>query len=366
MTKKGIFDLYIDYLLTSVMQATATGLSQLTGGVISHDRVTRLLSNSEYGPQDLWKFVKATVRKVESAEEGIIAFDDTIIEKEYTDENEIVCWHFDHNKDRMIKGINLLTGLYYANGVSIPITYQIVQKTEKYIDEKDGKEKRKSSVSKNEMVRELSSQILKNQVKFKYFLTDSWFSANENMVFFKQEAKKDFIMAIKSNRKVALSLEDKKSRRYIPIDSINLENDSVVKVYLEGVSFPVLLGKKIFTNGDGSKGILHLMTSDLGLSFNELFSIYQKRWKIEEYHKSLKQNVAVGKSPAHTMQTQSNHIFASICAFSKMEELAVSKNTNHFALKKFVILTAQKQALQILEQLCQTANNFTFPKMAGA
>jgi hypothetical protein len=366
MARDNIFDLYIDYLLTSLGQVTATGLSYLTGGLISHDKITRLLSNSEYGPQDLWKFVKPTVRMIESETDGIIAFDDTIIEKEYTDENEIVCWHFDHSKQRNVKGINLLTGLYYTNGISIPITYQIVQKTEKYIDKKDGKEKRKSPVSKNEMMRNLSLQIMKNQIKFKYFLTDSWFSASDNMVFFKQEIGKDFIMAVKSNRTVALSVEDKKSKRYIPIDSIKLENDSTLQVYLEGVKFPVILGRKIFTNGDGSQGILYLMTSDLELSYNELFSNYQKRWKIEEYHKSLKQNAGVGKSPTQTMRTQSNHIFASICAFSKMEKLAVSKNTNQFALKKFVSLNAQRQAIKIFSEMCHRLKNFTFPKIATA
>jgi hypothetical protein len=39
-----IFDLYTDYLITSFSYTTATGLSGLVDNAISHDPVTRFLS----------------------------------------------------------------------------------------------------------------------------------------------------------------------------------------------------------------------------------------------------------------------------------------------------------------------------------
>jgi len=39
-----IMDLYTDYLLSSFGQVTATGLSDLLDGSLSHDKVTRTLS----------------------------------------------------------------------------------------------------------------------------------------------------------------------------------------------------------------------------------------------------------------------------------------------------------------------------------
>ena len=47
---------------------------------------------------------------------GVRIFDDTIEEKPYTDENEIVCWHWDHSQNRNIKGINFITALYQNAG----------------------------------------------------------------------------------------------------------------------------------------------------------------------------------------------------------------------------------------------------------
>ncbi|MCK5818164.1 MAG: hypothetical protein KAH18_02710 [Psychromonas sp.] len=38
---KQIFELYIDYLVTSLSDTTATGLSHLLDGEISHDQITR-------------------------------------------------------------------------------------------------------------------------------------------------------------------------------------------------------------------------------------------------------------------------------------------------------------------------------------
>ena len=67
------------------------------------------------------------VRKMER-EDGVVIFDDTIVDKPHTDENEIVSWHFDHTKNRSVKGINLLNCVYHAGEVSLPVSYEIVRK----------------------------------------------------------------------------------------------------------------------------------------------------------------------------------------------------------------------------------------------
>jgi hypothetical protein len=66
--------------------------------------------------------------------------DDSISEKPYTDENAIICWHYDHAHQRTVKGINFLTALYHSQGVSLPVGFALVAKTEHHIDKKDGKE----------------------------------------------------------------------------------------------------------------------------------------------------------------------------------------------------------------------------------
>ena len=56
--KKADLELYTDYLISTFGQASATGLSAMVDGDVSHDRVTRFLSEREYTSKDLWKQVQ--------------------------------------------------------------------------------------------------------------------------------------------------------------------------------------------------------------------------------------------------------------------------------------------------------------------
>jgi len=131
-----IAEIYSDYLIASFGLTTATGLSNLLDGQISHDKITRFLSSKLKTSKDLWQFVKPLVREIET-ESGSLILDDSIQEKPYTDENDIICWHFDHSKGTSVKGINFISCLYQARDVALPIGFELVSKTEHYIDPKD-------------------------------------------------------------------------------------------------------------------------------------------------------------------------------------------------------------------------------------
>jgi hypothetical protein len=350
MKQNQMLDLYSDYLLASFGATTATGLSELLAGDVSHDQVTRYLSGPRKTSADLWHIVKGFVRKVQS-ETGVLIIDDSIEEKPYTDENDIVCWHYDHSTDRHVKGINFVTSVYSSKGVSLPVGFQLIAKTETYTDTKTQKERRRSPVSKNEIARGLIERAVRNQLPFRFCLFDSWFASAENMRFIKHEQERDFICPIKTNRKVAVSLADKLQGHFHRVDTLASEEKATREVYLEGVEFPLLLVRQVFTNEDGSIGILYLVASDTTLSFDDITTSYQKRWHVECYHKSLKQNVSLAKSPTHTETTQTNHFFAALCGFIKLEMLKVDAKTNHFALKSKLYIKALHSAFDTLREL---------------
>ena len=233
----------------------------------------------------------------------------------------------------------------------MPIGFEIVRKTERYLDPKNGKEKRRSKRTKNEMYRDLMAQAVKNQIPFQYALNDIWFASAENMNFVKITLEKEFVMPLKGNRKVATSAEAKQNGRYQSLDTLELEPMKPVRVYLEGVEFALLLVKQVFTNEDGSTGILYLVTSDTTLEGNGITTIYQKRWNVEPDHKSLKQNASLEKSPTQTVTTQTNHFFAALCAYIKLELLKGATKLNHFALKSKLYLQAIQSAYAMLREL---------------
>ena len=342
--------MYSDYLISAFGQTTAPGLSALLNGEISHDSVQRFLAGERQTSVHLWQVVKSHVRKIESSE-GVVIVDDSIAEKPYTDENEIICWHCDHSQQRNVKGINFVTCLYHNSGVSLPVGFELIAKTEHYTDPKEGKEKRRSPKTKNEYYREMTHQALRNQIQFKYVLNDVWFSAADNMNFVQTSLRKDFIMPLKANRKVVVSLSAKQNGTYQRVDTLELEPMQPVTVYLENVPFALFLIKQIFTNEDGSTGTLYLVTSDTTLSGEEISTIYQKRWNVEPYHKSLKQKASLEKSPTQTVITQSNHFFAALCGYIKLELLKGTTKLNHFALKSKLYLQAIQSAYAMLPEL---------------
>lgn len=350
MTDNEILDLYSDYLISSFGQTTATGLSALLDGQISHDRIRRFLAGSVRTSSDLWQRVKPYVRALQR-EDGVLILDDSVAEKPYTDENDIICWHYDHCKDRMVKGINFLTALYHCQDVSFPVGITLIAKTEYYTDKKDGKQKRRSPVEKNVYFREMVQQAVRNQIAFRYVLNDVWFASAENMRFIKLTMEKEFVMPLKSNRKIALRSADKKQGRYVQVGSLELKPHTVREVYLEGVEFPLLLVKHVFVNEDGSTGVLYLVTSDTSLTWDDITTIYRKRWNVEPYHKSLKQNASLERSPTPTVTTQTNHFFAALVGYIKLERLKVKTKLNHVALKARLYTQALRSAFDTLQEL---------------
>jgi hypothetical protein len=345
-----LLEIYSDYLLSSFGQTTAAGLSNLLDGELSHDQVTRFLNRDDYDSKTLWKQVKKTVREVER-EDGVLVFDDTLQEKPYTDENELVCWHFDHTKGRSAKGINILNCLYHVGGLSLPVAFELVRKPHLYCDLTTRLVKRKSEETKNEMLRRMLTACRQNQLKYRYVLADSWFSAQENLSFVRHDLGKHFVVALKSNRTAALTLEDKKKGRVNRIDQLTWQEQKPIMAWLKGLDFPVLLSRQAFTNKDGSAGILYLACSDLDCDQTAIETIYQKRWKVEVFHKTLKSNTALAKSPTQRVRTQGNHVFLSVYAAFRLECLSIKHKLNHFALRAKLYLKANRIAFDELQTL---------------
>lgn len=345
--KHDLIELYSDYLLSSFGKATATGLSGLLDGAYSHDKFTRLLSTSQFSSHTLWSYVKPVVRQVEQPD-AVLIFDDTIQEKPYSKENALNTYHFDHTKHRTVKGINLLNAHYHAGDASIPVAYELIKKTIQYTDLKTKKVRRKAERTKNQMLRDMLKVCCQNNLLFRYVLADSWFSSNENMMFIHHSCDKHFLMAIKSNRKISLSLEDKYQGRSQRIDTVNFTEGKPVKGWMAGVDFPVLLFRQVFKNKDGSTGILYLVCSDLACDGETLKTIYQKRWKVEVFHKTLKSNASMAKSPAHTVRTQSNHLFLSIYSVFRLEVMSLKLKMNHFQLRAKIYMSALRASFEQL------------------
>ena len=218
-----------------------------------------MLSGRYYGSKSLWQEVKPLVRQHES-EEACLIFDDTILNKPYTDENDLICWHWDHSKNCNEKGINLLTAFYHTESsitteiLRISVAFECVKKTVRFCEITTREENRKSAVNKNEMMRLMLQQSVYNQhLKFSYVLADSWFSSLDNMLFI-DKLKKFFVLDIKSNRLCMFATQDRHKCQWTSLDKLPLQPQQPVKVWIKDLKMEVVLCKFVFTNKGGSTG----------------------------------------------------------------------------------------------------------------
>ena len=309
--QKCSLQLYTSFLIGNQNRYSGVELSKvLPEETMSHDSVTRFLSDSRYRPSDLWKHVKPLVR----LGTGYLVGDDSLLSKKYSRENELARKQYSGNTHGLVNGISLVNLLWTAGEEYIPVDYRIYEK------EKDGK-------TKNDHFQEMLTKAKKRDFKPLYVLTDSWYSGVENLKLIVKELHWNFISMFKSNRKVSVT-----KGIYISISDLPLADKQVRKVWLKEYGY-ILVCKLVDKNGD----ITYLGTNDLALTdYDLLTDHFDHRWKIEEFHRGLKQTTGIEKCYATRSESQKTHIFASFVAFVKLETARIKEQVSWYEQKAII------------------------------
>ena len=124
-------------------------------------------------------------------EEGILSVDDTVLDKPYSQEGktELVGYFWSGLHGKAVKGINLVT-LFYGEvgGMRVPVNFRVVDKAE-------GK-------TKNDLFREMVSEVLGWGLAPAMVTADSWYSGVENLRFLRDQGL-SFMIALEKNRLVS-------------------------------------------------------------------------------------------------------------------------------------------------------------------
>jgi len=362
MKAQDLFELYVDYLMVSTGQVSATGLSKLVDSSLSHDQVTRLLRESYdlFTPQSYWKRIKSLVRKVEQAS-GILICDDFVIEKPHSSENELINYHYSHLHGDSVKGIGVIHlqyGVYHqGQPINLSVDFDIVRKNEFRLNPETQEKERYDPKDKNARFRDLLHRAhFMHHIPFEWVMADCWYANIKNMRYIAQKLGKDFLFGIKANRKVALSKGQARRKDFVKLSSLSLQPGEVRTVWLDRLPFPLYVCKEIYVNKDNSTGELFLITNRAGMTYQQIISLYPERWRIEPSHKSIKNNASLAKAPTKTPRTQANHIFAAFCALVQFEWLKLKTGLNHFAIKKKLYHASLKMAFKELQDLKYAIN----------
>lgn len=124
---------YCQYLLVSQINYTLTNFADHTEQ-FSHDAVNRYLGGDQIRPRLVWENVQSQVMQTP---DGCIVFDDTVIDKNFSFNIELVRRQYSGNAHGLLKGIGVVTCVYVNPALDQfwIIDYRI------YAPENDGKSK---------------------------------------------------------------------------------------------------------------------------------------------------------------------------------------------------------------------------------
>jgi hypothetical protein len=185
---------------------------------MSHDQINRYLRREKLTPRLLWENVKLLLQIHESA---YIIFDDTVLDKRYSEDIELTRRQYSGNEHGVLRGIGVVSCVYVnpETGQFWVIDYRI------YAPEADGK-------SKLDHVSEmLQSLIYSKSLPFRTVLMDSWYATKILMQYI-DNLGKYYYCPLKKNRLVD---DTGGSEEYKFIESLNwnpseLQQGKIIKI----------------------------------------------------------------------------------------------------------------------------------------
>jgi hypothetical protein len=176
---------YCQYLLVSQTNYTLTYFAEHTEK-FSHDAVNRYLAGDQIRPRLVWENVKEQVMQTP---EGCLIFDDTVVDKNFSSEIELVRRQYSGNAYGLIKGIGVVTCVYVN---PTPDQFWIID-FRIYAPESDGK-------TKLDHVHDmLTNCVYQKQLQFRTVLMDTWYATKKVMLYIEQLGK-IYYCPLKDNR----------------------------------------------------------------------------------------------------------------------------------------------------------------------
>jgi hypothetical protein len=305
---------YTDFLIATPLNATAAEAQRTqpeSDDPAAHDAYTRLLYRLEPDAEALWTEVQPEVGRVG----GFLVLDDTVLDKPHARKMELVhrLWSGKHKS--VVRGIGLVTLLWTDGDRHLPCDYRIYDKPN------DGK-------TKNDHFADMIAAAHQRGFAPECVLFDGWYSGLENL-----KALRDlgwhWLTRLKANRRVN---PDRTGLRALGECTI-AETGTVV--HLEGYGL-IKVFRIEATDGTAE----HWATSNLQMDELERLRLGDASWRIEEYHRGLKQVTRVERCQCRNARPQRNHIGLALRAFVVIERYCFRTGVNWLSAKWQIVREA--------------------------
>jgi len=308
---------YCQYLLSSPINYTVTNLADHLDG-ISHDRINRYLRGEKLSPRLLWDNVNPLLQASETA---YILFDDTVLDKRHSASIELTRRQYSGNEHRVIRGIGLISCVYVngETGQFWVIDYRL------YDPDGDGQSKL------DHVAAMLNGVVYSKQLPFTNVLMDSWYATQALMAQIAQ-LDKVYYCPFKANRRVD---DSGGTQPYQRIDELvwsaeDLQQGKLIKIR----GFPKDKKVKLFRVTVSTNRTEFVATNDLTQSATDAVQdVCGIRWKIEEFHRELKQLTGVEACQCRKARIQRNHIACALLVWTRLKSIAYHRGKTIYQIK---------------------------------
>ena len=298
---------FIDFLIATPLNATAME-AQRTQSIslfpIAHDAYTQLMHRLEPDSATLWQEVQAEIQQ----KSGVLILDDSVLDKPHAKKIELIHHMWSDKHHRVVKGIDLITLLWKDGDRHLPCDYRIYDRTN------NGK-------TKNDHFGDMLKVAKSRGFTPECVAFDSWYSSL-NIIKRLKNFDWHWLTHLKLNRRV-----NPYRTGLRPINQCEIAATGTV-VHLEGYRFV-----KVFRieSKHGTKD--HWITSNLKIDELERLRLADAYWKIEEYHRGLKQVTNVEGCQCRKANAQRVHIGLALRAFLVIEKWCFYNGMNWLSAK---------------------------------
>lgn len=314
---KMTIDLYGQFLLSSQINYTCTYLAEHFQG-LTHDNVQYFLKTSRFTPRMIWQRVK---HEIVLSAKGYLIFDDTVLNKEYSHQIELVRRQYSGNEHGIVKGIGVVNCVYYNpdTGQFWLIDYRI------FSPETDGK-------GKLDHVLDMLVSIKGRGIIFQTVLMDAWYATVEIFKYLIGE-EKTFYCPIKANRKID---DTKGEEPYKQVQQAfwadtDVMQGKTIKLY----KMPLDTYFKLFRVLVSTTRTDYIITNDLAQDNTDAAEKESSiRWKVEQLHREDKQITGIESCQCRLARSQRNHIAIANLVWLCFKRVAYQTRKTVYQLKK--------------------------------
>ncbi len=326
---------YGQFLLSSQTNYTLTYFAD-HARTWSHDTINRYLRGDHITPRLVWDNVKTDVV---AHPRGYLLFDDTVLDKRHSREIEPARQQWSGNARGVIEGIGVVTCVYVnpVLGRFWIIDYRI------FAPATDGKTKLthveemlKHTVAHKRIPGTDGTEV---PLPFQTVLMDAWYAT---MPLWKQIERlgKTYYCPVRGNRQVSLGV----GQPYQRVDALSAADEGRL-VHLKGM--PKGHTVKLFRLVLSAERTDYVVTNDVSQSSSEAArEECGLRWKIEQFHREVKQTTGIEKCQCRKERAQRNHVGCAILVWVRLKSLAEQAGTTVYALKREMLSDYMVQQLR--------------------